>query len=263
VIRWCCYCQLYMGESAPFDDPRFTHGICEGCDAKLERDEPLVQQTESERMLVNRLLAAARARDWPACEAVLSDARALGVRDDSLLVGLLQPALYQAGLDWQDGKMSIAAEQMLTSWIQRVVSSLPIAAGVPPLDVLFFQTPGNNHSLGPLFACHSLAARGFSVDARMGALAVEEMVSSAQRLRPRFIGLSCALPHAVVEAKALIDQLKAALEPDLQCRYVLSGVAFRLGGSADPPNVSHGAEVVLDLDHFAEIVTASRADPKG
>ncbi|MDQ3090584.1 MAG: cobalamin B12-binding domain-containing protein [Actinomycetota bacterium] len=156
--------------------------------------------------------------------------------------------------------MSVAAEHLLTSWIARVFSSLPLATGVPPLDVLIFQTPGNTHSLGPLFASHALAARGFSVEAVVPAVPIEEMVSLAQRLRPRFIGFSCALPQAVAAANALVGQIKEALESDLHCRYVLSGFAFRLGGSAEPPKVSHGAEVMLDLDLFAKILTASRAD---
>ncbi|HXG70029.1 MAG TPA: hypothetical protein VNJ04_05375 [Gemmatimonadaceae bacterium] len=74
------------------------------------------------------------------------------------------------------------------------------------------------------------------------------------RLRPRFIGFSCALPQAVAAANALVGTLKAALEPDLHCRYVLSAFAFRLGESAEPPKVSHGAEVILDLELFAKIL---------
>lgn len=38
MIRWCSYCQKFLGERAPFDDPSFTHGICERCDLRLERN---------------------------------------------------------------------------------------------------------------------------------------------------------------------------------------------------------------------------------
>lgn len=250
MIRWCCYCQRFLGEVAPYDVPAFTHTICDPCDARLERDEPVMEETEPVRRLVKRLVESAVQGDRAACEAVIAEARALKLGAESLLVGMLQPALYQAGLDWQAARMSVAAEHRLTGWCESVFSALPVAPLSRPLDLLIFQAPGNVHTLGPRIAAHVLAARGLSVEAIVPALPLQEMVEQVQRLRPRSVGFSCALPDAVPAAREVIARLRERLEPQLTCRYVLSGFAFRAGGATSPPPLESGIEVVVALESF-------------
>ena len=36
MLRWCSYCQKYLGETAPLEDYRVSHGICQACEAVLE-----------------------------------------------------------------------------------------------------------------------------------------------------------------------------------------------------------------------------------
>ena len=69
MIRWCSYCQCFLGEVAPYDDPRFTHSICGPCVARLERDESLLTETEPAREVVRRLIDSAARGDHAACEA--------------------------------------------------------------------------------------------------------------------------------------------------------------------------------------------------
>jgi len=251
VIRWCSYCQRFLGEAQPFDDPSFTHGICVPCEQRLERGEDLKEQTAPVRSLFNRIMEHARAGDDHACASILEEAWAMGLGTESILVGLLEPALYQAGLEWQDGRLSVASEHRLTSWCDRVFSMLepgPRRSG--PLDLLILQAPGNAHTLGPRFAAQLLRARGLSVEVVVPDLPLNETVTLARELQPRFIGLSCALPSAVPPAVDLITRLRERLEPGLCCRYVLGGFAFRLGGGVRPPAVAPGIDVVVDLEWF-------------
>jgi methanogenic corrinoid protein MtbC1 len=193
----------------------------------------------------------ARVGDDQVCASILEEARTMGLGTESILVGLLEPALHQAGLDWQDGRLSVASEHRLTSWCDRVFSMLepgPQRSG--PLDLLILQAPGNAHTLGPRFAAQLLRARGLSVEVVVPDLPLNEIVTLARRLQPRFIGLSCALPSAVPPAVDLITRLRGQLEPGLCCRYVLGGFAFRLGGGARPQAVGPGVEVVVDLEWF-------------
>lgn len=250
MIRWCSYCQSFLGESPPYDDPSLTHTICEACDARLERREPVLEETAHARSLVNRLMACAEAGDRLGADAILTEARALGLGVDSLLVGLLQPVLYRVGNEWQAARMSVAAEHRFTSWCEHAFSALPAPPPARPLDLLIFQPPGNAHTLGPRFAAGVLTARGLAVEAVVPALPLAEMVDLARDLRPRFIGFSCALPESVPVAVELVRSLRERLEPELQCRYVLSGFAFRLGGGAAPPTLGPGIEVAVDLDFF-------------
>jgi hypothetical protein len=94
-------------------------------------------------------------------------------------------------------------------------------------------------------------------------LPLNEIVTLARELQPRFIGLSCALPSAVPPAVDLITRLRGQLEPGLCCRYVLGGFAFRLGGGVRPSAVAPGIEVVVDLDWFYSLRSPLRGSSPG
>lgn len=251
MIRWCCYCQAFLGERAPYDDPQFTHTICPACDAKLEQDAPLDRETHAVRELFRQILDRARSGDEHACAPLLERARELGLGTESVLVGLLQPALYQAGLDWQGGTMSVTAEHRLTRWCGRALALIPPAPrATPPIDLLIIQTPGNAHTLGARIAGRALEARGFAVEVVTPGVPVGEMIALARELRPAAIGFSCALPASVQVAAELIMQLRSALEGELSCRYLASGFAFRLEGADLAATLPVGVEIVLDLPSF-------------
>lgn len=247
MIRWCCYCQTYLGERAPYDDPSFTHSVCERCVAELERDVPLVEATNRVRTLVDGLLAAAESRDWNACQVAIREARALALADDSILVAVLQPALYRAGLEWQACRMSVAAEHWLTSWCEQVFAALPEQTKATPPSVLLFQTPGNQHTLGARFAGRLLTARGVSTEVITPGIPLSEMVALARRLRPSAIGFSCALPHSARVALELVTSLRAHLEPELECRYLLGGFAFRSGTGVAANATAARIEIIRDV----------------
>ncbi|MEA3245432.1 MAG: hypothetical protein U9Q74_04690, partial [Gemmatimonadota bacterium] len=166
------------------------------------------------------------------------------------------PALYQAGRDWQDGRMPVATEHWLTSWCEEAFASVPTVAPSTPLDIVIFQTPGNLHTLGPRFAAKILAARGLSVEAFVPALPFDEMAGLVAGLRPRVVGFSCSLPDSVPVARDIISQLRARPEPDFRCRYVVSGHAFRMGGSRERPDVGPGIDVVVDVTTLAAELAA-------
>lgn len=259
MIVWCSYCQAFVGESAPYDDPSLSHGICDSCFVRVEHDETLIAQTEGVRQLMHRLLAGASRRDRTACDALLAEARATGLNADSLLVGLLQPALYQAGRDWQGDRMSVAAEHWFTSWCEEAFASVPTLEPTRPFDLIIFQTPGNLHSLGPRFAAKVLAARGLSAEAFVPALPLGEMIALTIDAKPRVVGFSCALPDAVPVACDLIAELQARPEPVFRCRYVVSGHAFRIGGHQAQYAVGAGIDVVMDVVELAhEMVDGAR-----
>lgn len=256
MIRWCMYCQHFIGESFPYDDPGFSHGICQRCEGRAERGEPVMLETETARALMHRLLASARAAEERECEAFLEAAAKAGIKPDALCVGMLQPALYQAGRDWQCGRMSVAAEHRFTAWCERVFAMLPVPERrTPPVDLLILSTPGNAHHLGPRVAGRVLAERGFSVEVVVPALPFDEMESLARTLRPRVIGFSCALPSQLAAATGLIARLRERLAP-AQCRFVVSGFALRMGAGS-VPTLPDGVEAIIDLETFVVDVDAS------
>jgi hypothetical protein len=66
MIRWCSYCQAFIGEAPPFDSIVVTHGICRACSTTLaagdDLADTLVEATEEVRSLMDRILTAPGAR---------------------------------------------------------------------------------------------------------------------------------------------------------------------------------------------------------
>jgi hypothetical protein len=252
MIRWCSYCQSFLGESPPYDDVAFTHGICESCEQRVLVDDALVAATEPVRRLMRRILEKARGGEELACAAMVGEAKQLGLGVESVLIGLLQPALYKAGLDWQEDHLSAAAEERFTSWCEGVFALVP-----PPrpcaatIDLLILQAPGNLHTLGPRFAARVLSERSLSVVLADPVASFEQIVSLAALHRPRAIGISCAQPCDVRAARALVERLRGRLAT--ACRYVLAGYALRTGNQIIP-----GVEVAPGLEHFAAAWSAPR-----
>jgi hypothetical protein len=247
-----------MGECAPYDDVSVTHGICDPCRARLERGDPLKEQTDSVRALSNRIFESAREGDQAACAAALAEAKAVGMDGVSILVGLVQPALYRSGLQWQGGRMSVTEEHRVTSWCERMFALLaPAPRKPPPVDLLILQTPGNAHTLGPRFAREVLSAWGLSVEIVVPELPLGEAAALVRECRPRVVGLSCALASQVPVASGFITQLRAHLEPAIGTRFLLSGLAFRLGGGVEVPRMGDGIDAAVDLSSVRRIVAGS------
>lgn len=217
------------------------------------------ENTAPRRELFNQLLRSAKAgdaRDWA---SMLDQAQKAGLKNDSILIGMLQPALYRAGLEWQNSEMSVAEEHRLTAWCEGVFSLLiPASQPTPPIDLLILQPRGNAHTIGARFAAVGLGARGLTAVALDPATPLAAVLERVLALQPRFIGISCALPGHVQEATELVTRLRTALGPGVHTRFVLSGFAFRLGGDGESPVLPPGIEVVRDLEEFCVLATEAR-----
>lgn len=252
MIKWCSYCQAFLGEVPPLQSIELTHGACAACATRLttgdEVDDTLIGETGEVRDLMNRIFECAAHADESSIPTLLAEAAARHLPAISVLIGLLQPALYRAGNAWRDGCMSVAAEHRLTLWCDRFFSQMPAQHPVKAsLDLIIFMMPGNPHTLGPRFAGHLLAARGISTQVIVPELPVREMVEEAERLRPRMIGISCALATSLPAADKLLVELGHRIEPSWPRRFLLGGFAVRGDPAGDWVGAS-GAVVAATVE---------------
>ncbi len=257
MIRVCSYCVTILGEAAPFDDPSLSHGLCAACADGLDRGDRLIERLSGVRALFRRLLDEAMEGNQAACAAIVAEAGALGLGAESILMALLQPALYEAGRAWETEGLPVAAEHRLTSWCEVALGLVPAPAGSrPPLDLLIFQAPGNLHPLGARIAARRLAAQGVAVEALVPELPEAEMEQLVRELAPRCVGFSCARQGDVERAVDVITRLRASLGPAASPRFILSGFAFRGPKAADLSARLAGLEVVVHLEAFAASLKA-------
>lgn len=258
MILWCSYCQTFLREVPPFGDPAMSHGICERCSQQFDASEQLVERTEEVRALMTRILECATRAEACAIPALVEEARRKGLSRQSLLVGMLQPALYRVGTAWQAGTMSVAEEHRFTAWCDAFLAHLALRP--PPgglVDVLILVTPGNQHTLGPRFAAELLAERNISSEVVVPGLPVSDVVAEIERLRPKVVGFSCALPSELRETDALIADVRARVDASWRGVFMLSGLALR--GNASPWTSASGAVVAVTLEDVERVVEQARA----
>lgn len=215
MIRWCSYCQRYQGEVEPYEDFSLTHGVCASCvEGGAVLDPGLPDRVEPIKAFLLRLARAGS--DPGAAPALLEEGRALGVPWLDLLMGVVQPALYQMGVRWSASLASVAEEHRLTavcaSLITLVAEAQPGAGGLRQSTApaaLLVNAEDNFHTLGVQVVEVALLSAGVPVFCVYPGLPVREIAALAVSLRPRVVGVSVALPEqlgSVRELASLLDR---------------------------------------------------------
>lgn len=254
MFIWCAYCQRFLGEKAPYADGSITHGLCEACEVEFEGADDHGERTLRARGHMTALLDGARRRDWTVFERVREAYGDSELTQESLLIGLLQPALYEAGEAWQADTFSAADEHFLSSWCERAFATIarpPPSEG--PVDLLGVQAPGNVHAIGPKFAGHVLALRGWTVDVVTAPLPRDQVRALIARLQPRVVGVSCAVLSDVPRARELVEALRHDLA-ERPPRFLLTGAAFRTGG-VGAALAADDVEVARALDEWQRVLS--------
>jgi methanogenic corrinoid protein MtbC1 len=217
MIRWCAYCQSYMGEAEPLDRYAMTHGICKKCGdsdvvenpVSAQRLQPLVEFFSSLREKARAGLVASTA-DLPRA------AFRLGIQPQDLLIGMVQPALYEIGELWARGEVTIAAEHKFSAFADSLVGALyahypelDLRRQAPSPDILLVNAEGNYHTLGIKFLETSLLAAGLKTYTVLPGLPSGEIMALVKALKPGTVGLSVSMqsqgPAAAAVAQSLLE----------------------------------------------------------
>ncbi len=246
VILWCAYCQTFQGEEPPFDDYAMTHGLCAACDAKdVVADAAAMHALQPLVEFHRRLRARARASDEIRVKDLLDEARGLGVSPVDLLLGLVQPALYEIGDLWARGEVTVATEHRFSFTMERVASAvaeaLPSSTPRPgELDYLLVNAEGNGHTLGLRFLDVFLRSRGRSTVLVVPGLPSGEVVALARALAPKTLGMSIAQPEQLA---AVREVTRALADAPRGPAVVVGGYPVKTGLALDP---ALGARAVTD-----------------
>ncbi len=241
MIRWCAYCQNYLGEAAPFDQFHISHGICPKCLESGIAEE----KNASDRLLpLTNFLTSLRRE---AREGITSDPKdwahkafELGIKPDSLLVGLIQPALYEIGELWRKGEVSVATEHRFSAFAEELIyviyQNYPgISANrrAGQADVLLTNADGNHHTLGVKFMEIGLLAAGLNVLTLLPGLPTAEIIKQAALLKPKSLGLSVSMPSQIELIKELSEAVAGM--PENTRPLLLAGGRLVKEGLVLPP----------------------------
>jgi methanogenic corrinoid protein MtbC1 len=252
MIRWCAYCQKYLGEDPPFEDAQVSHGICRSClDADILEDGNAAQRIRPIAEYFGRVAQAAQRKGSPI--ELLEEGLELGLDPWDLLIGIIQPALYEMGVKWAGATATVAEEHSLSAACQGIISLLnERQSGFQALrqsqapEVFIVNAEGNFHILGIQMVEFFLLTRGIPVMAIYPGLPTREVIGIVQSLHPRKLGISCALPEHIESARQISGAV-ASLPDGERPEVFVGGFALREIRGAHPEWPFHVCLTAADI----------------
>lgn len=230
MLRWCAYCQTFLGESAPFADFSVSHGICPVCLPKFKTQTIEIARAQTIAKLFADIWTAAREGTSPDELQVLHDAKALGIRSVDFFIGMIQPMLYEIGRLFETGHTTVAKEHAFSAFadrllliVERDLAPEANTSDQEPIDILLLNLDGNNHDLGMRVISLFFREEGLTVKTAQRRLDVPGMNKLIQSHKPDVVGMSLALPHHVNEMKTLIDKLRESAPNGFSPSFMVGG----------------------------------------
>lgn len=195
----------------------------------------------------------------PFLEALLAGdrSRALALSAEALtLLGsrvavfsdLLQPAQYEIGELWYEGRIGVADEHRATSIVEAVVNSLPPTPSEDPVPrgcrCLLAALGEEQHVLGMKVFKLALEDEGWTTQWLGGRVPLDRVLDAVRARPPQLVALSAAYVPGLQPLKLAIEMLKAT-----GVRVLVGGPAFnripdlwaRLGADG------HGSDARISL----------------
>lgn len=143
-------------------------------------------------------------------------------------VKLVQPVLYEVGNLWQQNKVSVAQEHLISALMQAVLSQgYALVAPIPDKGrrALFACVEGNHHTLGLQIVADAFEVAGWDVHFLGADTPSWELVRYAQFVKPELIGLTVALPSQLKHLRTTVTALRAAFTADVP-RIAVGGLVI-------------------------------------
>ena len=257
MLKWCAYCQHFIGECEPFDEYLISHGVCHACAPKV-----LDFSADDRQALggVQAFFAAlqASARDQRALDLgfVLEESRRLAVRPLDLMMGVFQPLLHEIGALWADGKVTVAMEQrfsaLVDDWLaaQRLRAAEGAAAEPGRPSLILLNAEGNHHRFGLQMAESFFSALAIPCLTVTQGLPLDEILALLDQHRPQALGFSVALPGQMKQVLEVAEAAKALPVPP---RHILvGGPAVRQGQCGAPGPGIHACRELTEILPFLQ-----------
>lgn len=224
MFVWCAYCQRYSGERAPYDQYTLTHGICATCQAREITDEEILAMREISAFyggVLESALAGQPVSDF------IARGRALGLRSLDLLVGILQPVLYEVGKAWERGTIATEVEARFSKLCDEVITTLDRELVVTSgRRIMLLAAHWNRHTLGLRMTAYRLRDAGFDVRVVAPTPPLDQLCSMIEAIEPEIVGVSVATEWQL----GFLEELAAIIATSrLRPRIVAGGLAVRAG----------------------------------
>lgn len=208
-----------MGETEPFDDFSFTDGICRECMRKVSENRPEWLPPNQE---IKSFYGALRKRALEGQEIdpaeFVGKAEELKLNMADVLMGIIQPVLYEIGLEFEKGRLEASTEHAFSVKVERILAYFELQNrkddgsgenSAAPVDMLLVPSSENFHSIGVRIFSLLLDQYRISRKTIYPGLPLNELFLLTKKLRPKIVGISLYNRSGLVYAENFLNRARS------------------------------------------------------
>ncbi len=160
--------------------------------------------------------------------ALLQDALQSGSSLIDIELHLLQPALYQIGVEWQQNLISVGQEHLATATATSLMAQLAMTVEYAASNgrrVLLACVAGNQHAVGLRIVGDAFEASGWDVRYLGTDVPTAALLAEARRYTPDLIALSVSMPYQLDSVRTAMTALRESLGDSMPA-VMIGGLAI-------------------------------------
>lgn len=179
----------------------------------LSQTEKQLQPPISEDWLEKKaaFLAAALDGEHRKCLNIAKESISTGKDIELFYLHIIQPVMYEVGMLWERGAVSVAQEHLASAVVSRVMASVSMVDIVSDDDfpkVVITSAPNEYHEIGAWMISDILEQEGWNVKYLGANTPAEDLLELLRSFQPKVLALSVTMPFNILKAKEIIKIVK-------------------------------------------------------
>ena len=147
---------------------------------------------------------------------------------------VIQPSMYEIGLMWEKGEISVAREHLASAIVTRVMAALYPKFSIiehTKSNVVVTAAPNEYHEIGPRMVADLLEIDGWNVDYVGANTPPHDLLDLMAESRPFFVAISVGMPFNLDRTAELVKMIKNEKQFK-DTRIMLGGNCLKMSSKA-------------------------------
>ncbi len=176
----------------------------------------------------NSFLAALLEGNHRKCLSLAKESVATGKDIEPLYLHIIQPVMYEVGMLWERGTISVAQEHLASAIVGRVMGTINMVsreAQETRGKAVITAAPNEFHEIGAWMISDILEHQGWDVRYLGANTPASDLLTLLRSFKPNILALSVTMPFNILKVKEMIGTIKADKELDTTL-IIVGGRAF-------------------------------------
>jgi len=148
---------------------------------------------------------------------------------ENFYIHVLQPSMYEIGVLWEKGIITVAAEHLATSITGRVISTVYSSLSMPPArrgKAVITSAPNERHEMGAWMVSDLLEVKGWHVTYLGAGTPLPDLLQCLKEKAPDLLMISVTMPFHIYHVEQIISEVQK--DPTLQhIKTMVGGYALK------------------------------------